>query len=329
MRVLYGLIDPLNIIYGGLDVSQQTDDWQVRTEEVRDGKTVIQRSVITTPGGVLTQDFSINEQRPGTYCYACTRHPIETIEDLDLAMRYEPPMPATWPEHARRHIGAVKEALGDSGIIGTWSPYGPFNVGSLLRNLSDLYAGPLIDPDFHAKLMEFAIQRSLPYVRAIDQAGVDVHCIGGNVGGGQVGSCYYNEHLLPYEKRYIEAVQENGTPALYHNCGLIMGLVDSYKNLGVKAVEPFSPPPLGDCGDLAATRRQIGGSYAIMGGIDQVNVLQKGSVDEVKRATVRTMLAGKASGGGFILQPADFLEYGTPFANVEAYVRTALEHAAY
>ncbi len=38
--------------------------------------------------------------------------------------------------------------------------------------------------------------------------------------------------------------------------------------------------------------------------------------------------AGKP-GGRFILQNADFLEYGTPPENVRAFVETALEHAAY
>jgi uroporphyrinogen decarboxylase len=219
--------------------------------------------------------------------------------------------------------------VGDAGIVGSWSPYGPYNTGSLLVDLNTLYGAPLVEPEFHAKLMEFAIRRSTPYLRAIDAAGVDVHCIGGNVGGCMIGRRVYDEHLLSYERRYIEIVQENGTPGMYHNCGQIMDLVDSYKALGVKAVEPFSPPPLGDCDDLAAARRQVDGAYAVLSGIDQVNVLQKGTVDDVKRATEKAIRAGKEGGGGFILQPVDFLEYGTPEENVQAYVETALDLAAY
>ena len=59
-----------------------------------------------------------------------------------------------------------------------------------------------------------------------------------------------------------------------------------------------------------------------------MNVLQKGTVEQVKRATEATMDIGKP-GGRFIMQPVDFLEYGTPVENVEAYVKAALEHAAY
>ena len=29
------------------------------------------------------------------------------------------------------------------------------------------------------------------------------------------------------------------------------------------------------------------------------------------------------------MQPVDFLEYGTPFENVQAYAETALEHSGY
>jgi hypothetical protein len=57
-------------------------------------------------------------------------------------------------------------------------------------------------------------------------------------------------------------------------------------------------------------------------------VLQKGSLDDVRRSTKKAMLAGKP-GGKFIMQNVDFLEYGTPEENVRAYVEEALENAAY
>jgi hypothetical protein len=84
---------------------------------------------------------------------------------------------------------------------------------------------------------------------------------------------------------------------------------------------------LGDA-DLAKAKQQVDGAYVMLSGIDQVNMLQKGTVDDVKRATTAAMSAGKP-GGGFILQPVDFLEYGTPEDNVHAYVNTAKELAWY
>ena len=114
---------------------------------------------------------------------------------------------------------------------------------------------------------------------------------------------------------------------MYHNCGQIMCLAESYKELGVRVVEPFSPPPLGDA-DLARAKQIVGDSYVIVSGVDQINVLQNGTVEQVKQATAAAMEIGKP-GGGFIFDNVDFIEYGTPLKNLEAYASTALEHAAY
>jgi uroporphyrinogen-III decarboxylase len=327
VRLLYGINDPLNIIYGGLDVSQSTDTWQVSMEKVENGNTMIERATIRTPDGTLTQDFSINENRKGTFMYACTRHPINGPKDLEIARKYEPKMPATWPAMVRARVQRMKKAVGDDGIVGTWSPHGPFNNCSLITEHTQLYSMFLTEPEYYHELITFAYERSLPYAQALDDAGVDVHCVGGNVPGGFLGKPSYDQYILPYEKKYIDFVQKNGTPAMYHNCGQIMNLVESYKDLGVKIVEPFSPAPLGDA-NLAEAKRRSGGAYTMLAGIDQVNVLQNGSVDDVIKATEAVMLAGKP-GGRFIMQPADFLEYGTPEKNVEAYVKTAMRLAAY
>jgi len=330
LRCLYGVNDPLTIHTGGLDTSQQTDNWQVQTETITKGTTTIYRSTIWTPEGTLTQDYSINEIRPGTFMYACTKKPIKTPKDLELAIKFEPRMPPGFPVMVKGRIQRLKDALGDSGVIGSWTPHGPFNNASLLIDHDQLYTLFLEDYEFYEKLMTFAAERILDYTRAMDEAGVDVHCVGGNVPGGFLGRRTYDRYILPFERKYIEFVQQNGTPAMYHNCGEIMNLVESYKALGAKIIEPFSPAPLGDA-DHEAAVDLIDGAYVVIFGVDQVNVLQKGTVDDVKRVTEKTIKIGKSGKQRhkFILQSADFLEYGTPIENLEAYVDTALQFAAY
>lgn len=329
VRLLFGTLDPFQwMFFGGLNVSEQSDSWEVRTEETNDGRTTLRRSEIRTPGGTLRQEFSIDEIRPGTLMYACTEKPVRTMADLELVRRYEPGMPAWWPAAVHDRIAPIRAAVGDDGIVGCWSPHGPFNMASLLIDEQDLYAMFYTDPDFYRELMEVSLARVADYTRAIDAAGIDVHLIGGNVPGGFLGRRNYEQHVLAYERRQVQLAQANGTPAIYHNCGQIMQLVESYKGLGVVGVEPFSPPPqLGDA-DLALVKELVGSAYVVVGGVDQVLVIQGGSVDDVRRATERTMEIGKP-GGRFILQNADFLEYGTPPENVEAFVQTAIEHAGY
>jgi len=66
----------------------------------------------------------------------------------------------------------------------------------------------------------------------------------------------------------------------------------------------------------------------VIGEVDQVNVIQKGTLEQIKQVTKETIETGKKN-GPFIIQSADFLEYNTPVENVEMFVKTALENAAY
>jgi len=128
VRLLFGVNDPLSIHMGGLNVSQQTENWEVSTEETQEGDTLVQRAVIRTPAGTLTQEFSTYELRPGTYMYACTQKPIKTPDDLEIAIKYEPRVPD--PAKVARiqaQVRRIKAAVGEDGIVGSWTPHGPFN----------------------------------------------------------------------------------------------------------------------------------------------------------------------------------------------------------
>ena len=328
IRLLFDVNDPLHTAGGGLDVTTNTDNWVVENTEYKNGNTTITHSRISTPDGVLEQESSVYELRPGTLMYGITKKAIKSEKDLDIAIRYEPKMRAENFAAVKEKISFVKEAVGDDGITGVWAPPPPFNNAAGLVEDEEIYSVFLTDEAFYAKLMNFCIERASSYTEAILAAEPDVLHIGGNVAGGFIGRRNYENYILPYERRYIEYCQHTGIPAIYHNCGEVMNLVESYKGLGVKAVEPFSPAPLGDA-ELDRVCEIVGDAFVILAGVDQVNILQKGTPEQVKAATRKTVETGKNSGCGFIIQSADLLEYGTPFENIEAFVETAKEYGVY
>lgn len=327
VRMLYGVNDPLHIHMGGVDITQQSPNWQVETHEYDKGDSHILASVIHTPAGDIEQEYTIYRLSPGTYMYGCTKKPVKGIEDLEILMEYEPRMPAGWGGMVQEKVSEMKNYVGDDGIVGVWAPHGPFNNASLLIDHEELYALFLTDFAYYDKLMVYAAERILDYTRAMARSGADVLHIGGNVPGGFLGKRIYDRYVLPYEQKYIAVCQETGVPAMYHNCGQIMNLVESYKALGAKIIEPFSPPPLGDA-DLEKAKALIAGDYVMLVGVDQVNVLQKGTVDGVSEATRRTALIGKR-GGKTMIQSADFLEKDTPIENLRAFIETAKEFGRY
>jgi len=328
IRLLHGIF-PNWIIYGGVNTEQQTENWEVKTKETRSAYSVLLQTEIHTPDGNLDQEFTVSEssEAPGTYWYACTKKPIKKPEDLDILIKYEPPMLASFPDHVKSIVPKVKEHVGNDGIVSVWVPGAAFNHASLLIELNEIYGLFLIDFPFYGKLLHYCIQRTFPFLKALAASGIDMFCMGGNVPGGFLGAENYEMYVLPFEKKYIGNVKRLGVMTLYHNCGEIMALAESYKKLETDIVEPFAPPPLGD-GNLVEAKRISDGRYTIVGNVDQVNVLKKGTLEDVRRVTKETVEVGK-QGGRFILQTADYLEYGTPVDHVKAFVETGLKYGSY
>jgi hypothetical protein len=55
-------------------------------------------------------DFSAHEIRKGTFLYCCTKKPIESAKDRDVAIKYEPRMPAVYPKKVKARVKKIKDA---------------------------------------------------------------------------------------------------------------------------------------------------------------------------------------------------------------------------
>ncbi|MCX6383258.1 MAG: hypothetical protein NTV16_02055 [Actinobacteria bacterium] len=326
LRMLHGMT-PSWISYGGLNTDTQNENWEVISEESKRGNSLVKKYIIKTPKKELTQEFSISGVAPGTLNYACTKKPVKNIEDLEVIIEFEPPMDKGYPEKIKKIVEKVNFYLTDDGVTSIWAPGGSFNAASNLIDLDMLYSIFLTDEPFFEKLINFCMKRTFPFIEAISCSGVDIINFGGNVPGGFLGKKMYDKYVLPFEKKYIEFAKNFGVKTLYHNCGQASELVESYKELGSDIVEPFSPPPLGNS-DLKEIKDRSEGKFTIIGNIDQINVIKNGSVDLVKEITKKTVQTGKKN-GKFILQTTDYLEYGTPIENVEAYIKTGIEFGEY
>ncbi|MEG1385528.1 MAG: hypothetical protein RSD08_09540, partial [Oscillospiraceae bacterium] len=72
LRILFDEELPPHVLFGGVNISQQTDSWKINTIESSKGSTTLLASTITTPDGVLTQEFSVFKLYDQTLMFACT-----------------------------------------------------------------------------------------------------------------------------------------------------------------------------------------------------------------------------------------------------------------
>ena len=142
-----------------------------------------------------------------------------------------------------------------------------------------------------------------------------------------MGSDYFSEHVMPYERRALDVIIASGKPTIYHNCGNAKSLYPCYKELGITVWETVSPPPQGD-NDLGEAKEYFGDSLILSGNFDQVGFLKTGTPEDIERAAAELMTIGKR-GGHYIFSASDYLEVGTPLENVKAMLRGARSEAGY
>jgi len=104
------------------------------------------------------------------------------------------------------------------------------------------------------------------------------------------------QYVLPWHKRIAAAAHARGKPALLHSCGHIEAVMpDLLDEVGIDARHSFEEVIL----PVTEAKRRYGDRIALLGGVD-VDVLARGSTDDVRGAT-RRILEACMPGGGYAL----------------------------
>ena len=89
------------------------------------------------------------------------------------------------------------------------------------------------------------------------------------------------------------------------------------------ACETLTPPSMGGDARPTELKKRVGSRSALIGGLDQNTVLEKGTEDEI-RQHVRAMFEDYGAGGGYIISPSDHF-FNVSASNLEAYAKAARE----
>jgi hypothetical protein len=139
----------------------------------------------------------------------------------------------------------------------------------------------------------------------------------------------FEQFVLPYLAEYAQVLHQAGKILICHMCGHIRHLLPMMDEAGIDGVDSLSNPPIGDT-ELETYWQILGDQAILQAGLD-VNVLQQGSIEQV-RLHVRDVLS-RCHGRHLILRSADEVPHGTPAENlmavadeVQSFGRIALEN---
>jgi uroporphyrinogen decarboxylase len=304
-------------VFEAYDPWPSTPQWRIESRPYQrpDGKTGVEYT-ITTPEGILRQRDEGNEQTIWT-----VEPLLKRPEEMLWIKKYLPvPMLHTDTVARRRH------EVGEDGILRGFV-FGP-QVGAWQHACCLYGTEPMIyathdDPGWVHELLRALTDKKLQFIeQSLRGVPFDLIETGGGAGSSTVISPrLFREFCLPYDRELHDALHAVGHRVVYHTCGGMMPLLELIVTNGCDASETLTPPAVGGDAVAGEIKRRIGRQVCLIGGLDQVNILTRGSPDEIRREVER-LFEELGPGGGYILSPSDHF-FEAPVENLRAYAEAA------
>ncbi len=198
---------------------------------------------------------------------------------------------------------------------------GPFQVASYMRGPTEFLVDLRVRPDIARKLIDVCTETTIRWLK------VQLEVINDPVGifvpddnASFLSPGLFEEFGLPPYKRIFS--EFDGLLKVYHNDADSTHLLDLLAECGFHVFN-FSP-----ANDIKKTKEGIGQKVCLMGNIDPVNVMLRGTPEQVEEECKRCIRIG-ATGGGYILSLGGGPSMETPEENVDAMVNAAKKYGKY
>ena len=297
-------------------------DWKVRTwQESRTGY-FLTHYEIQTPSGILTTTEGTNQM---------TTWVVEPIikQDEDIYLLKYRPVPKLNKELVRTKY----EELGDGGILRTFicgKQGGCWQDACELFGVENLIMETFDDPDWVKEFLQILLDWKLAYIED-NLRGMPFDLVetgGGAASNTVISPKIHEEFCLPFDRKMHDALHEIGFKTVYHTCGGMTKIKELILQNHCDASETLSPSGVGGDiatdADAASLYETMHPHVALIGGMDQVNLLEKGTPEQIKTEVAR-LFSLYGQNGGYILSACDHF-FAAPPENLRAFADAAITY---
>ncbi len=199
----------------------------------------------------------------------------------------------------------------------------PWYMRGLDRFLMDLIESPDIAEAISYHAAKFYKARAVRALEAADGA-IDIVGSGGDLGTQRammLSPDLWRKHVKPYSAELIRSFKEMGLVTFYHSCGSLVPVIEDFIELGLDILDPIQPQAAGMSAENL--KRQFGGRLSFHGGIDEQELLPRGTPAQV-REEVQRIISVFGADGGYIACAAHAIQPDTPPENAMAMYDAAL-----
>jgi uroporphyrinogen decarboxylase len=211
-------------------------------------------------------------------------------------------------------IRRIKERFGDTVII-EGSCAAPYSAVGLLYGLEAAMVLGLTEPELLADTCAFFVEAQARYIQAQVQAGADAIWLGDcNAFSAMLSVRQYRQFALPSCKALVDKAHAAGALVHLHVSETDVPHLLAEAELGVDIIN------CGPAADMAEVRPALTGVRCFSGNLDPIEVLMRGTPDEVQRETERIIgVCGTA--GGWLFNTGEMNPRDVPAANMKAMVK--------
>jgi uroporphyrinogen-III decarboxylase len=279
----------------------------------------IYHHTIHTPEGILT--YKTAGDRKTTWI---TEYLIKRDEDIYLIEKFMPV-----PSLDLEPLARVYDEVGDHGIVRgfVWGDQaGCWQHAACLMDITELIMKAMDQPQWVHELLSILLKKKLQFIETMQGAKFDlIETGGGSASSTLISPDLHDTFCLPYDRKMHLALHELGFKITYHTCGGTLGIEEMIVANGADASETLAPKSIGGNQEPWELKAKIGKRMALIGGMDQFNVLSRGTAEEIRRQ-VHLLFDKVGYDGGYILSCADHF-FETPVNNLQVYSDAAKECA--
>jgi uroporphyrinogen decarboxylase len=272
---------------------------------------------IRTPEGTLS--YKTAGDRKTTWI---TEYLVKHDDDVQLLRKYMPV-----PKLDLEPIETLYDEIGDRGVLRgfVWGDQvGPWQHACCLMDVSELILRCLDRPDWMHEFLSVLLEKKLQFIESMKGAKFDLVETGGGASSSTVISPKLHETFcLPYDRKIHDALGDLGFKVTYHTCGGTLGIEEHIVANGCDASETLAPKSVGGNQDPWDFARKVDGRIAMIGGVDQFNVVTDGSPEKIRRM-VHKLFETVGAEGGYVCSLSDHF-FETPPEKLQIYADAGRE----
>ncbi|MDP6110702.1 MAG: uroporphyrinogen decarboxylase family protein [Planctomycetota bacterium] len=213
---------------------------------------------------------------------------------------FEDPLSDSRYQGAGRHASKHREELAVFCKTG-----GPYLRAAFMRGQEDFLMDIAEDPEwvraFVERVTEHITQVGIESIRrfGLQETGIGIYDDVCTMTDPIMGASNYEKLFYPSLCRMVDGYKQAEATTVFHHCdGKVDDLLDMWSSSGITAVHPLEARV---CMHPSEVKRRFGKRLAVIGGLDNCNLLPRGDIKEI-HAHLDSLLDA-AAGGGMVISP--------------------------